>query len=76
MDIYRSEAFISDYQARDHMTTAEMAMDENGFILGVRVKTLCGCWCYISTVGAASSYDRLYSSFIWPLQDSRSVCRG
>ena len=49
----RSEAFISDYQARDHMTTAEMALDENGYILGVRVKTFAAVGAYISTVGAA-----------------------
>ncbi len=49
----RSEAFISDYQARDHMTTAEMALDANGYILGVRVKTYAAVGAYISTVGAA-----------------------
>jgi len=49
----RSEAFISDYQARDHMTFAEMALDEQGHILGVRVKTYAAVGAYISTVGAA-----------------------
>ena len=49
----RSEAFISDYQARDHMTTAEMALDDKGYILGVRVKTYAAVGAYISTVGAA-----------------------
>ena len=49
----RSEAFISDYQARDHMTSAEMALDEKGHILGVRVKTYAAVGAYISTVGAA-----------------------
>jgi carbon-monoxide dehydrogenase large subunit len=49
----RSEAFISDYQARDHSTHAEMALDSDGFILGVRVNTYAAVGAYISTVGAA-----------------------
>lgn len=32
----RSEAFVSDAQARDHVTHAEMALDENGKILAIR----------------------------------------
>ena len=35
----RSEAFVSDYHARDHSTHAEMALDEQGLILSVRVHT-------------------------------------
>ena len=49
----RSEAFVSDYQARDHSTHAEMALDENGLILGLRVKTYAALGAYVSTVGAA-----------------------
>ncbi len=49
----RSEAFVSDYQARDHDTHAEMALDAQGFILGVRVKTYAALGAYVSTVGAA-----------------------
>jgi carbon-monoxide dehydrogenase large subunit len=49
----RSEAFISDYQARDHSTHAAMALDSDGFILGVRVNTYAAVGAYISTVGAA-----------------------
>jgi len=49
----RSEAFISDYQARDHDTHAEMALDAQGLILGVRVKTYAALGAYVSTVGAA-----------------------
>jgi aerobic carbon-monoxide dehydrogenase large subunit len=34
----RSEAFLSDAQARDNVTEAELALDENGIFLGLRVK--------------------------------------
>jgi carbon-monoxide dehydrogenase large subunit len=49
----RSEAFVSDYQARDHVTRAELALDADGRFLGVRVSTLAAVGAYVSTVGAA-----------------------
>jgi carbon-monoxide dehydrogenase large subunit len=33
----RSEGFVSDNQGRDHSTRAELALDENGHFLGLRV---------------------------------------
>src|SRR2546421_456069 len=41
----RSEAFLSDAQARDHVTEAELALDRDGHFLPFRTKTL-------ATVGA------------------------
>lgn len=49
----RSEAFVSDYQARDHSTHADMALDAQGHILGLRVLTHAALGAYVSTVGAA-----------------------
>jgi carbon-monoxide dehydrogenase large subunit len=49
----RSEAFVSDYQARDHVTRAELALDRAGRFLGLRVLTLAAAGAYVSTVGAA-----------------------
>ncbi|MBL8378889.1 MAG: xanthine dehydrogenase family protein molybdopterin-binding subunit [Burkholderiales bacterium] len=49
----RSEAFVSDYQARDHVTRAELALDAEGRFLGARVSTLAAVGAYVSTVGAA-----------------------
>lgn len=49
----RSEAFVSDYQARDHVTHAELALDAGGKFLGLRVDTLAAVGAYVSTVGAA-----------------------
>ena len=49
----RSEAFVSDYQGRDHVTHAELALDADGRILALRVSTLAALGAYVSTVGAA-----------------------
>ncbi len=49
----RSEAFVSDYHARDHATHAELALDADGKFLGLRVSTLAAVGAYVSTVGAA-----------------------
>src|SRR3546814_12859535 len=35
----RSEGFLSDTQGRDHVTLAELALDEEARILGLRVTT-------------------------------------
>ena len=49
----RSEAFVSDYHARDHSTHAEAALDDKGRFLAIRVSTLASVGAYVSTVGAA-----------------------
>ncbi len=49
----RTEAFISDYQARDHFTTAELALDRDGKFLGLRVNTAASLGAYVSTIGPA-----------------------
>jgi carbon-monoxide dehydrogenase large subunit len=36
----RSEAFLSDAEARDNVTEAELALDKDGIFLGMRVKTI------------------------------------
>jgi len=45
----RSEAFMSDAHGRDHVSHAELAMDENGKFLGLRVHTLANMGAYLST---------------------------
>jgi aerobic carbon-monoxide dehydrogenase large subunit len=49
----RSESFLSDAQARDHVTHAEMALDADGRVLGIRVDTVANLGAYISLFGAA-----------------------
>ncbi len=47
----RSETFISDAHARDHVTHAELALDENGIFLGLKVSTIANLGAYLSTWG-------------------------
>ena len=45
----RSEAFMSDAHGRDHVSKAEMALDENGRFLALRVQTTANLGAYLST---------------------------
>src|SRR5919198_492204 len=45
----RSESFLSDAQARDNVTEAELALDNNGTFLGFRVKTTASIGAYLQT---------------------------
>ncbi len=45
----RSESFVSDAHGRDHITTAEMAMDKDGKFLALRVHTDANLGAYLST---------------------------
>ncbi|MEO1328329.1 MAG: xanthine dehydrogenase family protein molybdopterin-binding subunit [Pseudomonadota bacterium] len=49
----RSESFISDAHGRDHVTTAELALDADGKFLGLRVDTLANMGAYLSTFAPA-----------------------
>ncbi|MFQ5984255.1 MAG: xanthine dehydrogenase family protein molybdopterin-binding subunit [Alphaproteobacteria bacterium] len=45
----RSESFMSDSQGRDHVTHAELALDEDGKFLGLKVSTIANMGAYLST---------------------------
>src|ERR671922_2139608 len=45
----RSEAYVSDAHGRDHLTTAELALDKDGKFLAMRVKTTANMGAYLST---------------------------
>ena len=45
----RSEAFVSDAHGRDHITTAELALDKDGKFLAMRVRTTANMGAYLST---------------------------
>jgi carbon-monoxide dehydrogenase large subunit len=48
----RTESFLSDLQARDHLTHAELALDAEGHFLALRVETFANMGAYVSHVGA------------------------
>jgi carbon-monoxide dehydrogenase large subunit len=45
----RSESYVSDAHGRDHVTTAELALDKDGKFLAMRVKTTANLGAYLST---------------------------
>ena len=59
----RTEAFLCDAHGRDHVTTAELASDENGRILALRVSTIANLGAYLSTF-ASSVPTYLYAPLL------------
>jgi aerobic carbon-monoxide dehydrogenase large subunit len=59
----RSECFVSDYQGRGHQTHAELALDEEGNFLGLRVNTVANIGAYVSTFGAGIP-SAIYSALL------------
>src|ERR671918_274603 len=59
----RRESFMTDAHGRDHHTSAEMALDEDGRILGLRVKTIANLGAYVS-VFAPSIPTYLYGTLL------------
>jgi carbon-monoxide dehydrogenase large subunit len=48
----RSESFLSDQQARDTVTTAELALDQQGKFLALRIKHIANMGAFIGVPGA------------------------
>jgi len=59
----RSESFLTDAHGRDHLTTAELAMNEQGDFLAMRVKTTANMGAYLSTF-ASSVPTILYATLL------------
>ncbi|HKJ94479.1 MAG TPA: xanthine dehydrogenase family protein molybdopterin-binding subunit, partial [Gammaproteobacteria bacterium] len=59
----RSESFLADAHGRDHVTHAELAMDDQGHFLGLRVRTTANLGAYLSTF-ASSIPTILYATLL------------
>jgi carbon-monoxide dehydrogenase large subunit len=59
----RSESFLTDAHGRDHITHAELALDKDGKILGLRVKTVANMGAYLSLF-ASSVPTYLYATLL------------
>jgi carbon-monoxide dehydrogenase large subunit len=59
----RTEAFLSDAHGRDHITRAELALDESGKMLALRVHTIANLGAYLSTF-ASSVPTYLYAPLL------------
>lgn len=49
----RTEAFLADAHGRDHVTRAQMAVDDTGKIIGLRVHTVANLGAYLSTFSSS-----------------------
>jgi carbon-monoxide dehydrogenase large subunit len=74
----RSEGFLSDNQARDTVTEAELALDESGKFLALRVKNVTNLGAFVATTGAhlaTNNFSRcLPSVYDIPLIDVNVRC--
>ncbi len=59
----RAESFMSDAHGRDHVTTAELALDQDGRFLAMRVTTTANLGAYLSTF-ASSVPTILYATLL------------
>jgi len=59
----RSESFLTDAHGRDHVTKAQMALDEKGNFLAMRVDTIANMGAYLSTF-ASSVPTILYATLL------------
>lgn len=59
----RTEAFLCDAHGRDHVTKAELALDADGRILGLRAHTIANLGAYLSTF-ASSVPTYLYAPLL------------
>jgi aerobic carbon-monoxide dehydrogenase large subunit len=59
----RTESFLSDTQGRDHFTRAELALDDDGRFLALRVETRADLGAYVSSFGAAIA-GPIYSALL------------
>lgn len=59
----RAESFVSDYQGRDHLTHAALALDRDGHFLALKVSTLANLGAYVSSFGAAIP-SAIYSALL------------
>jgi carbon-monoxide dehydrogenase large subunit len=64
----RSESFVTDAHGRDHVTRAELALDANGKILAMRVKTIANLGAYMSTFSSS-----LRDAVVGPVRHSANL---
>jgi carbon-monoxide dehydrogenase large subunit len=68
----RTESFLADAHGRDHVTTAELAVDASGKILALRAKTKANLGAYLSTF-ASSVPTYLYAPLLSGQYDIPSI---
>jgi len=56
----RSEVFLADHQARDHVAEAALALDTNGLFLALRVKSAANVGAYMISAGGVQTFQYVH----------------
>ena len=56
----RSEVFLADHQARDHLADAALALDANGRFLALRVKSVANVGAYMVSAGGVQTFQYVH----------------
>jgi aerobic carbon-monoxide dehydrogenase large subunit len=56
----RSEVFLADHQARDHVADGALALDANGQFLALRVKSLANVGAYMVSAGGVQTFQYVH----------------
>jgi aerobic carbon-monoxide dehydrogenase large subunit len=56
----RSEVFLADHQARDHLAEAALALDANGQFLGLRIRSIANVGAYMVSAGGVQTFQYVH----------------
>ncbi len=70
----RTESFLTDAHGRDHVSHAELALDANGKILGLRVHTIANLGAYPSTFWSIGADVALCDPAVGAVRHSGDLC--
>jgi aerobic carbon-monoxide dehydrogenase large subunit len=56
----RSEVFLADHQARDHLAEAALALDANGQFLGLRIRSIANVGAYMVSAGGVHTFQYVH----------------
>src|SRR6516164_3642863 len=70
----RSEVFLADHQARDHLAEAALALDAEGRFLGLRVSSIANVGAYMVSAGGVQTFQYVHLP-VPSIASPRSTCR-
>jgi len=70
----RSEVFLADHQARDHLAEAALALDAEGRFLGLRVRSIANVGAYMVSAGGVQTFQYVHLP-VPSIASPRSTCR-
>ena len=70
----RSEVFLADHQARDHVAEAALALDTEGRFLALRVQSIANAGAYMVSAGGVQTFQYVHLP-VPSIASPRSTCR-